>query len=571
MLRKARKLGVGLALLIAACFAVNGCGGKKGEQADKAQTAGADKAQTAQTAGGRSGDDPAGKPSRGDALIVGCEADAEALNPAIASTVGASDIYGNMFCYLCKITPDMESYTPWAAESWEFSDDRKTLTFHLRDDVYWHDGVQMTAADVEYSFKIHKDPAVAWSIIRWLDNIESVTAVDPLTVEVKFSSVYPYQLTDANVFRPIPKHLLEHIPPAEMKNAEFNRSPVGNGPFKFKKWVAQQYIELEANDNYFLGRPNIDRIVFKVIPDQTNLLTQIETGEIDFYHHFPPDAFERLSKNPNIKIYKFPSRSYAYIGWNNAHPLFKSAKVRRALSMAIDRQEIINVLCYGLAQPVNGHFLSWLWAYDPNVHQPGYNQAEAKRLLAEEGWTDHDGDGWLDKDGKTFEFEIKTNENNQLRKDIAVMAQSKLKEIGIKVVPRSMEWTTLVQDLQQRKDFAAAISGWSVSVKADLTSHFHSRSIEDKFNYISYSNPRVDELIDAAAMEVDRAKAKAMWSEAQQLIVDDAAYCFLFNLEDLNALNKRFKNVNMITYGWDYNLPDWYVPAGEIKYKTESD
>ena len=526
-------------MLLIFCFAVLDCA-KKAEKEEAGQAGRGEKKRT------------------GGTLIVGCEADADALNPAISSTGDASDIYGNIFIYLGKITPDMEDYTPWGAKSWEFSDDRKTLTFHLRDDIYWHDGVKMTAYDVEYSFFIHKHPAVAWSSVRWLDNIESVTAVDSFTVVTKFSMVYPSQLTDANVYRPIPKHLLEHIPPAEMKNAEFNRNPVGNGPYKFKKWVAQQYIELEANDNYFLGRPNLDRIIFKVVPDRTNLLTQIETGEVDLYHKFPPEAYERLSKNPNLEIYKAPSRSYYYVGWNNAHPLFSNREVRRALCMAIDRQEIIDVLCYGLARPVNGHFLSWLWAYAPDLKPLPYDPAESRRILAEQGWKDTDGDGWLDKDGRTFEFELKTNENNQLRKDIAVMVQSKLEKIGVKAKPRSMEWTSYVQEMQ-KKNFEASVAGWIVGIKADLTSHWHSRSIEDKFNYISYSNPRVDELIDAGAMEIDRAKAREIWAEAQQIIVDDAPYCFLFNLDDLNALHKRFRNVHMTTYGWDYNLEEWYV------------
>jgi peptide/nickel transport system substrate-binding protein len=542
MLRRAAPFSFGLSALLAVSLALFGCG-KKSER----------------SAGG-------GSRHSGGTLIVGSEADADALNPAISSTADASDIYGNLFIYLCKSKPDMEGYEPWGAKAWEFSDDRKTLTFHLRDDIYWHDGVKMTAYDVEYSFYIHKNPEVAWATIRWLDNIESVTAVDSFTVVTKFSKVYPYQLTDANVYRPIPKHLLEHIPPAEMKNAEFNRNPVGNGPFKFKKWVAQQYIEIVANDDYFLGRPKLDKVIFKVVPDRTSLLTQIETGEIDLYHKFPPEAYDRLSKNPDLRIYKFPSRSYYYVGWNNADPLFSNRNVRRALNMAINRQEIIDVLCYGLAKPVYAPFLSWLWAYSPDIKPLPFDPAEARRVLAREGWEDHDGDGWLDKDGRTFEFELVANENNQLRKDVAVMVQNKLEKIGVKVNPRSMEWTTFVSELQQ-KHFQASVSGWVVSIKADLTSHWHSKSIADKFNYISYSNPKVDRLIDTASMELDRTKAKAEWAEAQQIIADDAPYFFLFNLEDLNVLHKRFKNVNMVTYGWDYNLPDWYVPEDEIEHK----
>jgi peptide/nickel transport system substrate-binding protein len=559
MFRDVGLLRIVSVLALAGLMALAGCGEKADKDVAERQAAdrGPQDAASADAETGAVG-------HKGGTLIIGTEADADALNPIASSTVQASDVYGNLFCYLCKIEPDMQSYGPWMAESWEFSDDRLTLIFHLRDDIYWHDGVQMTASDVEYSFSIHKDPACAWSIIRWLDHITSVTAVDSFTVEVKFDEVYPYQLTDANVFRPLPKHLLEHIPPEEMRTAEFNRNPVGNGPFKFKRWVPQQYIELTANDDYFLGRPHLDRVIWKVVPDRTNLLTQLERGEIDFYHHFPPEAYERLSKNPNLKIYRFPSRSYTYVAWNLRNPLFANRNVRRALNMAINRQEIVDQLFYGLGKPAPGPFLPFIWAYDPDLKQLPYDPERSKRILAEEGWEDTDGDGWLDKDGLKFEFTMKTNENNTQRKDITIVLQDKFKDLGIKVNPVYREWTMFVSEVQGR-DFDSVVSGWSTGIKADLTTYWHSKSIDDKFNYVGYSNPRVDELIDLAKMEIDRDKAKELWSEAQQLIVDDAPYCFLLNLDDLNALHRRFKNVRMITYGWDYYLPEWYVPEEEIK------
>ncbi len=571
MIKKTSLLPIVLAVACALCVSIPGCGGDadRAETGDRAETT--DRAQTGDRAGGDAATEaPASEPNYGGTLVVGFEADADALNPAISSTGDASAIYGNIFIYMCKTSPDMESYTPWGAESWEFSDDRKTLTFHLRDDIHWHDGVKMTAYDVEYSFRIYSSDEVAWSSIRWLDKIESVTAADSFTVVTTFKEVYPYQLTDANVYWPLPQHLLGHIPPGRLRNAPFNRNPVGNGPFKFKKWVSQQNIELEANEDYFLGRPYLDKVKFKIVPDRTSLLMQLETGEIDLYHKFPPQAYNRLSQNPDLRIYKFPSRSYYFIGWNNAHPLFENRNVRRALNMAIDRQEIIDALCYGLARPVNGHFLSWLWAYAESLEPLPYDPEEARRILAEEGWTDSDGDGWLDKDGERFEFELKTNENNQLRKDIAVMVQSKLEKIGVKAKARSMEWTSFVKEMQD-KNFEAAVAGWIVGIKADMTSHWHSRSIDGKFNFVSYSNAAVDSLIDAAVMELDRSKAGKMWAEAQQIVLEDAPYCFLFNLDELNALHKRFKNVHMTTYGWDYNLDEWYVPADEIKYRKKAD
>jgi peptide/nickel transport system substrate-binding protein len=474
-------------------------------------------------------------------------------------------VIGLLFMALTSTNPDF-SHGPALAKSWEFSKDHLELTFKLRDDVFWTDGVKTTAHDVKFTYERQIDPKIGWSAIKWKEHIKEVVVLDDYTVKYVFKTLYPYQLMDAAVGVILPKHLLEKVPSEEWKSHEFNRKPVGNGPFKLKEWKAQQFIEVEANDKYWRGRPPLDRIIFKVIPDQENLVLQLKSGQIDLMEGVPPRFYKDLSKLNTLTAYVYPSRNYSYIGWNLKEPLFQSKKVRHALTMAINRQEIINALFFEFGEVCKGPVSPIIWAFNPNLPAFPFDPAKAKQLLAEEGWKDSDGDGWLDKDGKRFEFSIKTNKGNQIREDIAVILQDQLKKVGIKVNLNILEWTIFSGDLN-KKNFQASIAGWSVGLKMEMTTIFHTKSIPDKFNFVSYSNPEFDQLNDAASMEMDREKARKMWWRAQELIVDDQPYTFLYIPKQINTLSSRFKNVQMETVGWSYNLEQWWVPKDQQKYK----
>jgi peptide/nickel transport system substrate-binding protein len=502
---------------------------------------------------------------KGDTLVVGAIGDADSLNDLISSTKNADEIIGLLFLTLTSTNPDF-SHGPSLAKSWEFSKDHMELTFKLRDDVYWTDGVKTTAHDVVFTHSRQIDPAIGWSAIKWKEHIKEVVALDDTTVKYVFSKLYPYQLMDAAVGSILPKHILEKVPPAEWKSHEFNRKPVGNGPFKLKEWKANQFLEIEANDKYYRGRPPLDRIIFKVILDQESLVLQLKNGEIDFMEGVPPRFYKELSKVKHLTAQVYPSRNYAYIGWNLKMPLFQSRKVRHALTMAINRPEIISALFFEFGEVCKGPVSPIIWAFNPGLKDFPFDPAKAKALLAEEGWKDTDGDGWLDKDGKRFEFSLKTNKGNQIREDIAVIVQDQLKKVGIKVNLNLLEWTIFSGDMN-KKNFEASIAGWSVGLKMEMTTIFHTKSIPDKFNFVSYSNPEFDALNDAAAGEMDREKAKAMWFKAQELIVEDQPYTFLYIPKQINFIHNRFKNVRMETVGWQYNLEQWWVPKAEQKYK----
>ena len=500
----------------------------------------------------------------GDTLVVGLIGDLDSLNPLTLETANAQDLADLLFVSLTRDNPDYSS-APWLAESWEFSADHLELTFHLRDDVYWHDGVKTTAHDVCFTLEKQQDPTTGYSNIKDKQYIKDCLVDNNYTARFIFEQAYPYQLMDVVDGQIVPKHILERVPEGEMVRTDFNRSPVGNGPYRFKEWKAQQYIEFEANPDYFAGRPPLDRILFKVVPDQENLVIQLKSGQIDFMEAVPPRFYEELSRQESLVAHVYPSRSYIYLGWNLRNPLFESRKVRQALTLAINRQEIIDALLLEFGDISDGPILPLLWAHNPDLPDFSYDPETARQYLAEEGWKDTDGDGWLDKDGRRFSFTLKTNKGNQIREDITVLVQDMLKEIGIEVKPNILEWTILVSDTTN-KEFEAVLMGWIVNLKMDMTTLWHSESIPDKFNFVSYSNPEFDRLNDEAVMEMDEEKARQMWWRAQEMIVEDQPYTFVYTPKRINFIHKRFQNAQMETVGWHFNLSQWWVPQEQQVY-----
>ncbi len=500
----------------------------------------------------------------GDTLVIGTIGDADSLND-LTSTAGSGDqVISRLFLPLTRTNPDY-SHAPALARSWKFSEDHLELTFHLRDDVFWHDGVKTTAHDVKFSFEKQRNPDIGWSAIKWKQFITECVVIDDTTVKFVFEQIYPYQLMDAVVGYILPKHILEQVPDKEMINAAFNRNPIGNGPYRFKEWKAQQYIEVVANEDYYLGRPPIDNILFKVVPDQENLVIQLKSGQIDFMERVPPRFYTDLSGQEDLVAHVGASRLYTYVAWNLRNPFFESKKVRQALTMAINRQEIIDSLLLEFGEIPKGPILPIIWAHNPNLTDLPYDPEKTRQYLAEEGWSDSDGDGWLDKDGKRFSFALKTNKGNQLREDITILMQDMLKEVGIEVQPNILEWTVFSEDMNQ-KNFEAAVAGWGVGLKMDMTTIWHSESINDKFNFVSYANPEFDRLNDTAIFEMDEEKARQMWWRAQEMITEDQPYTFLYTPREINFVHKRFQNVQMKTVGWNYNLEQWWVPQDQQKY-----
>ncbi|HET9332398.1 MAG TPA: ABC transporter substrate-binding protein [Gemmatimonadota bacterium] len=534
-MRAIRRLAV-VTTLLAAC----GGGGEAGEQA------GAE-----------------GTPADGDMLVVGITSDLDTMFPPVSNSRGASDVYGNIYWYLMRSEADFINFRPGLADSFTFSEDSLQVTFHIHPGITWHDGAPFSAHDVVFAIGVCKAPEINFSSVSWLDHITNVEAVDSLTVRFTYDERYMYQVVDANVCYPLPEHILGDVPLGEMANHPIARAPVGTGPFRFVSWDAGQEVVLEANTDFALGRPHLNRITFRIVPDATNLATQIQNGDVDLWPQFtPPSFYPQFNSDPELVVRSYPGRSYTYLAWNTQDPLFQDKRVRQALTLATNRQEIVDALIYGQGQVGTQPLISTIWAHDPSIQPYPFDPDSAMALLEAAGWTDADGDGVREKDGQRLAFSMKTNNDNRLRVDIATVLQQQLRAIGADVRPEPLEFNQFIEEILD-KDFQAAVGGWSVGIKAELQPTFGQGEL---FNFVSAENPELQRLIVEAELTRDMEAARALWSRAQRIIVDEAYYSFLFQLNDLHAIDSRFQNVDMNAYGWSFNLEEWYVPEGRQKF-----
>lgn len=518
------------------------------------------------TGGGEAGEQPGARsePAYGDMLVVGMAADADVLFPPTSTSVIASDVYGQVFWYLMRSDPNLIDHQPGLADSFRFSEDSLSIDFFINPDAAWHDGEPFTADDVVFSHDVCTSPEINWSAISWVDHIDRVEAIDPHVVRFHFDQSYmpAYMVTDANVCYPLPEHILGDMSFEEMKNSEFTRAPIGTGPFKFVSWRSGQSVVLEANTDFFRGRPYLNRVTYRIIPEATTMATELQNGTIDLWPRFQSNFYPQLEEASRIRVVSEPGRGYTYITYNTRDPVFEDERVRRALTLALDRQAILDATLYGQGQIGTQPIISIIWAHDPAIEPYPHDPDEARRLLDEAGWTDEDGDGVREKDGQPLRFELSTNSENRVRTDVLQVAQQQWSRIGARVDPNTMETNTFYDRLMAH-DYQAAIAGWNVGIKPDLEPTFKTGEL---FNFPDAQNARLDSIMREATLEKDRDRAQELWSEAQRIIVDQAYYTFLFQQNDLHAIARRFEGVNMTPYGWGHYLEEWYVPEDRRKY-----
>ena len=505
---------------------------------------------------------PEGEPAYGDMLVVAWGADADGLLPQTSQSAEASDAQNQIFWYLMRSKADFINVEPGLADSYRYSPDSLAIDYFINPGARWHDGHPVHAADVVFAHEVCKAPEVNFPAVSWLDHVTAVEAIDSLTVRFRFDAVYMYQLQDSNVCHPLPEHILGDVPMADLANHSYARAPVGSGPFKFVSWTPGQEVVIEAVEDFFRGRPYLNRVVYRVIPEATSRATQVQTGTVDIWPRFQPPFYPQLSQDPEVRIESYPGRTYTYLAYNTKNPILSDTRVRQALTLAIDRGQLVEALLHGQGVIGTQPMISTIWAHDPSIQPWPFDPDRARQLLEGAGWTDADGDGIREKGGRPLRVEIKTNGDNTMRVDVATVVQDQWKRIGVDARLTTLEFNTFIGGLMER-DFESAVAGWSVGIKAELTPTF---GMGQPFNFPQVENATLDSLIALAEVEPSRDRAKQIWSEAQRIIVDEAYYTFLFQQNELHAIDRRFQGVEMTPYGWDHYLEKWYVPEGRQKY-----
>ncbi|RMF46595.1 MAG: peptide-binding protein [Deltaproteobacteria bacterium] len=504
-------------------------------------------------------------PAYGDTFIEGSIAEPSNLLPILATDAASADISGLVYNGLVRYDKNLVLEGE-LAESWDISPDNLTITFHLRKGVKWHDGAPFTSADVLFTYQLYIDPDTPTAYAEAYKQVRRAEAPDPYTFRVTYPKPYAPALGSWGL-NILPKHLLEG---KDITKSPLSRSPIGTGPYRFVEWVPGEKVVLEANEDYFEGRPYLKRVVYRIVPDQSTQFMELQSGGLDLMD-LTPIQYTTQTNTPafarNFNKYRYLAFSYTYLGYNLERPLFQDKRVRQAISYAIDKKEIIDGVLLGLGQAATGPYKPDTWVYNPKVKRYSHDPDKARKLLAEAGWTDSDGDGVLDRNGKPFRFTIVTNQGNDLRVKSAEIIQRRLKEVGIQVKIRVVEWATFLKEFIHAGNFDACILGWRGGPEPDQYNIWHSSKTGPRqLNFIHYKNAEVDELLEKGRRTFVQAERKKIYDRFQEILAEEQPYTFLYVGEALPAVAKRFRGIEPAPAGILHNFIRWYVPEGEQKY-----
>lgn len=440
---------------------------------------------------------------------------------------------------------------PSLAKSWDFDKDTNTYTFLLRDDVKWHDGTAFTANDVKFTIETIQNPESMSEIASNYEDIESVEIISDYEVKIKLTAPNVAMLDYLTVGM-IPKHVLEG---KDIATSEFNKSPIGTGPYKLDKWDIGQSIKLVKNTDYYNGEPEIDNVVFKIVTDYKARAMQLKTGELDLTQITPADMAV-IEGTDGFELYKCKTADYRGILYNFNAPLFKNnPMLPNALSYGIDREAIIETVLLG--QGVSAYSPLQMGPYNnPDIEKFDYNTDKAKEELEKLGWK-LGSDGIYEKNGEKLSFEIVCGEGDQVRIDMANVCSQQFKQIGVDAkvkVNAEIDWAN--QDTY--------LIGWGSPFDPD--DHTYKVFGTDKgANYSSYSNAKVDELLKAARSTDDDAKRLELYKEFQEVMTEAMPYTYIAYIDAIYAADNNIKGISKDTVlghhgvGLFFNVDEWTI------------
>jgi len=520
----------------------------------------------------------------GDWLVQALGSNLKTITPLVSKDAYASEIQDMVLESLLTRDPESLEYVGLLAQSWQVSDDGLTITFKLRSDITFSDGEPLSAEDVAFSFDLIMNERVDAPQLRaYFNKIQSVTVRDPLTVVFLFKEPYFESLGLAGAMKVLPRHFYgSYLSDPDA----FNQSKgllLGSGPYRLadpKGWTPDAgVVELERNPRYWGPvPPSFDRIIWKVIQNDSARLTTFRNGDIDLYAARPRE-YKELLKDTELMMrsqpreYMSPVAGYSYLGWNQARndqpTRFADRRVRQAMTYLTDRETIIDEIMLGYGEVAISPFSPRSKQHNPALTPRSYDLEKATALLREAGYLDRDGDGVLEsEDGEPFEFELTFFQNNEDVKRIVLYLKDLYARAGVRLIPKPAEWPIMI-DLIKRRDFDAITLGWSSGVETDIYQMLHSDQIADNGdNFVQYKNPRLDQLIEAARSTVDESKRMPLWQEAEAILYEDQPYTFLMRRKALLFVDKRMHNLEVTALGLNLGAPvEWYVPGDQQKYR----
>lgn len=514
----------------------------------------------------------------GGTVIVATAADPGILLPPLAASTQASAPIDQVYDRLADLGDSLNTigdrgFRPRLSDRWTWAKDSLSVSFHLAPNARWHDGQPVRARDVAFSFALYTDPATASPLAPLLSNVDSVTATDSLTATFWYKRRFPTQFYDVtyNLYV-LPEHLLARAPRDQLAGTEFARHPVGSGRFRFASWTPNQRLELAADPDNYRGRPQLDRVVWNVAPDFGTATIQLLAGDADFFENLRPESFGQTARLRTVRLVPYPSLDYGFLQFNlraadgsaRPHPLFADRDLRRALSIAVDRDRIVRNAFDSLADVAIGPVPRALFPDWRQLRQLPYNVIAARALLDTLGWR-AGPDGVRAKGGVPLAFSVLVPTSSAVRQRLAVLLQEQLRLVGARVAIQPLDLNAF-GERERAHTFDAVVGGWHTDpspVSIRQTWGSAGSRVAGGSNFGSYESPAFDAQIDSALFTTNLAKARPHWLRAYQTIVDDAPAVWLFEPRLVAGVHRRVRVVGLRADGWWTRLGDWSIPARE--------
>jgi peptide/nickel transport system substrate-binding protein len=463
------------------------------------------------------------------------------------------EIADHLFLRLAALGPELTTagdagFTPQLARSWTRRDS-VTLVFELDPRARWHDGAPVTSRDVVFTMQRARNPSIAPRVAKLLRFITGVEAEGDRTVVFHFARAYAEQLYDATFHTAmLPEHLLAQLPQDSLARSAYVAHPIGNGPYRWVRRVPGQLVELAANREFFLGRPSIQRLIVRVAKDADARLNMVLSGEADATDNLtsPASNAPRVTARPDLRLVTVPSPSLGYLLYNQRapedstrpHPVLGDLDVRRALTLALDRQVLVKAVLGPYGEVPYGPTSTLLWIRHGAPRPAAQDRLTAERLLTSRGWVDRDGDGVRERNGQPLVLRLLVTNTSAIRKEMSLLIQQQLRQIGVDLQLVQVDGPTWMERRTTGKfdiDFSASFQDPSPSGLVQ------SWSCKGSSNVARYCDPAVDSLLDAAMLA--RGDARSTWHEVLQRIEADAPAAFLYAQTYAFVVNRRFRDV----------------------------
>lgn len=506
-----------------------------------------------------------GRPQDGGTLVRRLESDVVTLNAVAAVSIYDRHVDNLLYTPLVYVDQDLQPI-PGLAESWDVSDGGKLYRFELNEKATFSDGTPVRASDVLFTLRKIIDPASeAVQVVGAFEHLDltRTRVIDDHTIEIAFREPRASQLIRFNDVLVLP----EHVYSKGNFRADFNSTAVGSGPYRLVKREPGKEIVLERRADYWAAKPPIERVIFKIIVDHGTAWNALKRGDID-ESRIASDVWLRERNNPaltkTIDFRRFYTLSFNFISWNTRNPHLHDKRVRRALAMCIPIEAVIQDLFHGTARAMSGPFTPDDYAYNPNVPPVRYDPEGAKGLLASAGWTDSNGDGALDRNGRPFKIQLLITSGAATTAQFGQMVQAEMKKIGVDVELATLDPSVAIPRIFAG-NYEAAYLGFELDADPDPFSILHSTQWPPRGqNFSYYRNPEVDRLIEAARTELDRSKRRDLYWKVHEIVAADQPYTWTVQVSSKWGINRRVRGVEGSRgYGlfrWYPGEQGWWIP-----------